>query len=126
MCTSVGQIQNGCVIKATVCRWENLAFMEKMLVYLPMPQLKILPSPNFSSRNGTPVSMLVLHYTDTLSAKDALDILCDRQAQVSSHCVVDEDGTIYSLVDEAGCAWHAGVIFWRGNRNVNNISVGIE
>lgn len=91
-----------------------------------MPQLKKVPSPNFSSRNAAPVIMLVLHYTDTLTAKDALDILLSKEKQVSSHYVVDEDGTAYSLVDEANCAWHAGVSYWRGNRNINNISVGIE
>lgn len=91
-----------------------------------MLPVKNLPSPNFNSRNGAPVSLLVLHYTDTQSAQDALDILCNKEAQVSSHYVVDFDGTVFKLVDEDDCAWHAGVSYWQGNRNVNNISVGIE
>jgi N-acetylmuramoyl-L-alanine amidase len=85
-----------------------------------------LPSPNFGSRDNAAVSMLVLHYTDTKSCKDALDILCDEKAKVSSHYVVDEDGTVYQLVKERDTAWHAGVSYWRGNKNVNNISIGIE
>jgi len=91
-----------------------------------MLPLKNMPSPNFNSRDGAVVSALVLHYTGMQSSQDALDILCDRQAQVSAHYVVDEDGTIYSLVDEADCAWHAGVSYWRGSKNINNISIGIE
>lgn len=88
--------------------------------------LNQLPSPNFGSRENAAVSMLVLHYTDTKNCKDALDILCDAKAKVSSHYVVDEDGTLYQLVKESDTAWHAGVSYWRGNKNVNDISIGIE
>lgn len=91
-----------------------------------MLQLKQLPSLNFGSRDGAPVSMLVLHYTDMKTAQDALDHLIDPQTQVSAHYLVDEDGTIYQLVNEENTAWHAGISFWRGNKNVNNISIGIE
>ena len=82
-------------------------------------------SPNFSERNAE-ISMLVMHYTGMKNAQEALDRLCDEKAQVSAHYVVDEDGTIYNLVDEEKCAWHAGVSYWRGNKNVNNISIGVE
>jgi N-acetylmuramoyl-L-alanine amidase len=91
-----------------------------------MLQIKQMPSPNFSSRNGAGISMLVLHYTGMKSAKEALDRLCNKDAKVSSHYMVDEDGSIYQLVDESNCAWHAGVSYWRGHNNVNNISIGIE
>ncbi len=85
-----------------------------------------LPSPNFSARGDAAVSMLVLHYTGMKSAADALARLCDVQAQVSAHYVIDEDGKVYQLVEEQHCAWHAGASYWRGNKNVNNISIGIE
>lgn len=84
------------------------------------------PSPNFGSRNGAEISMLVLHYTGMRTAEEALQRLCDPQAQVSAHYVVEEDGTIYRLVKEQDCAWHAGLSYWRGHKNVNNISIGIE
>lgn len=70
--------------------------------------------------------MLVLHYTDMASAQEAINRLCDPDAKVSSHYLIDEDGSIYQLVDEQHCAWHAGISYWRGHKNVNNISVGIE
>lgn len=86
-----------------------------------------LPSPNFDERPaGTPVDMLVLHYTGMPSARAALDRLTDPAAQVSAHYAIDEDGTCFRLVDERFRAWHAGRSFWRGQTNLNARSIGIE
>lgn len=70
--------------------------------------------------------MLVLHYTGMHSGAAALDRLCDPAAAVSAHYLVEEDGTVYRLVDEARRAWHAGVASWRGVTDVNSRSIGIE
>ncbi|MSO85310.1 MAG: N-acetylmuramoyl-L-alanine amidase [Rhodospirillales bacterium] len=70
--------------------------------------------------------MLVLHYTGLRTCTDALDRLCDPAAKVSAHYLIDEDGTTYALVAEDRRAWHAGVSFWRGERDVNGRSLGIE
>ena len=52
-------------------------------------------SPNHDARpDGTPIDMLVLHYTGMKSGGDALDRLCDPAAKVSSHYCIEEDGTI--------------------------------
>jgi N-acetylmuramoyl-L-alanine amidase len=75
---------------------------------------------------GVPVDMLILHYTGMKSARAALDRLRDREAKVSSHYVVDEDATVYRLVAERRRAAHAGVSYWRGRRNLNDRSIGIE
>jgi len=92
--------------------------------------IKDLPSPNFNPRqavNGAvAVRHLVLHYTGMTSCEKALDRLRDPKAEVSAHYVVDEDGTVYKLVDESLRAWHAGVAFWHGVRDINSTSVGIE
>lgn len=86
-----------------------------------------LPSPNHGARAvGKPVDMLILHYTGMQSAEAALERLCDEAAQVSAHYLIDEDGTIYRLVHEKRRAWHAGVSFWRGERDINSRSIGIE
>jgi len=89
--------------------------------------LKIIhrPSPNFDERNA-PVSLLVLHYTGMKTGAEAIARLCDAEAKVSAHYVVEENGDVYQLVDESKRAWHAGVSFWRGLRNVNANSIGIE
>ena len=70
--------------------------------------------------------MLVLHYTGMRTAAAALERLCDPAAKVSAHYLVDEDGTVWSLVDEARRAWHAGVASWRGATDINARSIGIE
>ena len=84
------------------------------------------PSPNHDSRNGAPVDILVLHYTGMQTAEEALARLCDPAAKVSAHYTIDRDGTIYAHVSESARAWHAGVSYWAGERNVNARSIGIE
>lgn len=60
------------------------------------------------------------------TAAGALARLTDPAAKVSAHYLIDEDGTVYRLVDEARRAWHAGVSEWAGERDINGISIGIE
>lgn len=73
-----------------------------------------------------PIDMLVLHYTGMTTGDEAIVRLCDPAAKVSSHYVVEEDGRVFKLVDEGRRAWHAGVSCWRGQRDINARSVGIE
>jgi N-acetylmuramoyl-L-alanine amidase len=85
------------------------------------------PSPNHDVRpDGTPVDMLVVHYTGMETGAAALERLCDPAAKVSAHYLVEEDGRVVRLVAEDRRAWHAGVAFWRGHRDVNARSIGIE
>lgn len=84
-------------------------------------------SPNFDARaEDTPIDMLVLHYTGMQSARDALTRLCDPEAGVSAHYLINEDGVVHRLVDEDKRAWHAGVAWWRGSIEINTRSIGIE
>ncbi|MBB5371926.1 N-acetylmuramoyl-L-alanine amidase [Acidocella aromatica] len=85
----------------------------------------LLPSPNVDERDAA-VEFLVLHYTGMPTAQSAIDLLRSPEAKVSSHYVVDEDGTVYCLVPEEKRAWHAGISYWRGQRLLNGASVGIE
>ncbi len=60
------------------------------------------------------------------SADAARERLTNRDAKVSAHYLVDEDGSIYGLVGEEKRAWHAGLSAWRGHSNINQRSIGIE
>jgi N-acetylmuramoyl-L-alanine amidase len=85
------------------------------------------PSLNHNERPaGKPIDMLVIHYTGMRDVESALQRLTDPAVQVSSHYLIDEAGEVYRLVDEKRRAWHAGVSYWAGERDINGISVGIE
>lgn len=83
------------------------------------------PSPNYDDRQAG-IDMLVLHYTGMKSAAEALQRMCDPEAGVSAHYMVDEDGAVYQLVPEEKRAWHAGKSSWRGKDGINHCSVGVE
>ncbi|WP_420478867.1 N-acetylmuramoyl-L-alanine amidase [Brevundimonas sp. FT23028] len=87
--------------------------------------VKDAPSPNFDARRGPP-DMLVLHYTGMQTGEAALTRLCDPDARVSAHYLVDEDGTIHRLVPEERRAWHAGRGGWQGETDCNAASIGVE
>ncbi|UIP06595.1 N-acetylmuramoyl-L-alanine amidase [Erythrobacter sp. SDW2] len=82
-------------------------------------------SPNCNDRK-LPINMVVLHYTEMKPVETALDRLCDPEAGVSAHYVISEEGEVTLLVPEDKRAWHAGVSYWRGIRDVNSASIGIE
>ena len=84
----------------------------------PKPVVAWKKSPNFSSRNGSPIRKLVYHYTTSESADGVISWLCNPSAQVSAHYVIDLEGKITQLVQDDQKAWHA-----YGN-NVD--SLGIE
>jgi len=84
------------------------------------------PSPNYEARREGPIDILVIHYTGMTSASAALERLCDPIAKVSSHYLIDEAGVVSQLVDEAARAYHAGVSWWAGTRDINSRSIGIE
>ncbi len=83
-------------------------------------------SPNYDSRDGAQVDMLVLHYTGMQTGQEALTRLCDPAAKVSAHYLVEEDGRVFRLIQESKRAWHARVASWGGKRNINARSIGIE
>ncbi len=83
------------------------------------------PSPNHDARDAA-IDMIIVHYTGMESGRAALQRLRDPAAKVSAHYLVEENGEIYRLVDEAERAWHAGVSSWRGESNINARSIGVE
>lgn len=85
---------------------------------------RALPSPNWDER-ALPVTMVVLHYTE-MERDAALQRLTDPEAKVSAHYFISEDGEVVRLVDEDKRAWHAGASYWRGHKDVNSASIGIE
>ena len=82
-------------------------------------------SPNFSKRNNK-IKYIIIHYTGTKSLLDALNIFKDENSKVSFHWLITKRGKLYKIVYEKNIAWHAGISYWKGERMLNNNSIGIE
>ena len=84
-------------------------------------------SPNHDARpEGAAIDILVLHYTGMKTADEALARLTDPASKVSAHYTIGRDGRVFAHVPEERRAWHAGISYWAGERNVNARSIGIE
>lgn len=82
-------------------------------------------SPNHDERK-LPISLIVLHYTGMQTGQAALERLCDPEAKVSAHYLVEENGQVFQLVADDRRAWHAGASYWNSILDVNSASIGIE
>jgi N-acetylmuramoyl-L-alanine amidase len=82
-------------------------------------------SPNYNQRTGQ-IKYLIMHYTGMSSGQEALERLCDEKSAVSAHYLIEEDGEVFSLVDEHRRAWHAGLSKWENDQDINDLSIGIE
>ena len=83
-------------------------------------------SPNFNKRKKNTILFIIIHYTALKNCKEAITYLCDTKNKVSTHYVISQDGKIFNLVDEKERAWHAGLSYWGGFRDINSLSIGIE
>tara|TARA_B100000029_G_scaffold145280_1_gene140475 strand:- start:1994 stop:2518 length:525 start_codon:yes stop_codon:yes gene_type:complete len=68
--------------------------------------------------------LIVIHYTETFTAKEALLVLEKRK--LSAHFVISPFGKVIQLVDTSYKAWHAGKSCFKDRRNVNDFSIGVE
>jgi N-acetylmuramoyl-L-alanine amidase len=89
-------------------------------------RMKVVKSPNYNDRSGGGVKYLIMHYTGMETGQAALQRLCDAEASVSAHYLIDLNGDVYSLVPEEKRAWHAGISQWEDDIDINDLSIGIE
>jgi N-acetylmuramoyl-L-alanine amidase len=80
-----------------------------------------------SENQDSRVLFLVLHYT-VANLPLSIKVLTARPHEVSAHYLVgdQEQPVIYQLVPEERRAWHSGPSYWRGHRQLNASSIGIE
>lgn len=82
---------------------------------------------NFNNRKqGSKIKYIIIHYTAMSNDIEALEYLCNVKNKVSSHFLINKSGKIYQLVDLEFRAWHAGVSYWKGKKDINSESIGIE
>ena len=74
-------------------------------------------SPNFNNSYIPKIKFIIIHYTALKNSKSN-SFLCDKKNKVSSHFLISQNGSIYSLVDESKRAWHAGNSFWMNAQKI--------
>lgn len=90
------------------------------------------PSPNFDDRRaGKKPAYIIMHYTGTKTAEEARDRFLDpapndKVGRIAPHYMINGDGSVLQFMPEEKRAWHAGVSFWRGETDLNSVSIGIE
>lgn len=85
-----------------------------------------LASPNFDDRKGTVIEYVILHFTGSEAPHSAIYWMSNYASKVSSHYVIEQDGSCLQLVPEKKNAWHAGKSKWKNFKNLNERSIGIE
>mgnify|MGYP000464619842 CR=1 FL=1 len=85
-------------------------------------------SPNFGlqKRGKKNIKYIIYHYTGMKNDKLAINKLTNFNSKVSCHYYIDKNGKLIQLVPDLYNAWHAGKSYWRGNKLLNNSSIGIE
>lgn len=95
--------------------------------------MEIKKSPNFSSREGHKIEMIVVHISAG-SLDSMTSWFMNTASQASSHYAVGKNGTVICYVEEKDKAWHAGrvdsptakKVQQKTGLNPNLYSVGIE
>ncbi len=83
------------------------------------------PSPNFSSREGTPIDTIVLHATGGGSVQGAMARFKSRKGNASAHFVILRNGVVLQLVELSHAAWHTSSKS-TDVPQMNQRSIGIE
>ena len=108
-----------------------------------LKEAKICFSPNCSERTSDEISLLVIHnislppgeygggfveklFTNQLDPTDHPYFSEVSNLEVSSHLLIERDGSITQFVPFNLKAWHAGVSNFQGRVNCNEFSIGIE
>jgi len=102
-----------------ICNGEKVQIDWGKTISLFHKDNKSLPSNCYANYHQTRnPTMVVTHWDAALSADSCFRIL--KKRGISSHFVIDNDGTIYQMVDTQHIGWHAGI------REVNKNSIGID
>ena len=106
-------------------------------------EAKICLSENCSERMTEEISLLVIHnislppgefgggyieklFTNSLDPNDHAYFSEIHDLKVSSHLLIERDGSLVQFVPFNKKAWHAGVSSFKGRENCNEFSIGIE
>lgn len=86
----------------------------------------LYPTQNYSRAIANDVEGVILHHTALPTLQRSLDMLTLPQNIVSTHCVIDTDGTRYILADPGIVTFHAGKSILNGRERCNEFTIGVE
>ncbi|MEQ8307993.1 MAG: N-acetylmuramoyl-L-alanine amidase [Hoeflea sp.] len=69
---------------------------------------------------------IVMHYTAGYTGSSAIQTFKSPASKVSAHLVIDRSGKVTQMMPFNKKAWHAGPSVYKGVRNLNSHSIGIE
>lgn len=114
-------------------------------VKFTLKNTRFLASPNHNDRPGdTNIDTIVIHCislppNDLSTTKYITDLFMNcldpnhhqyfskvKDLRVSSHLLIDRDGSVTQFVPFHKRAWHAGKSFYNNRSNYNDFSIGIE
>lgn len=84
------------------------------------------PTPNYDKNKINEVLGVVLHHTAEPTIEKSLSILSSPAKRVSTHVVIDTDGTRYVMADPTVVTYHAGYSILNGREGCNYFTIGIE
>lgn len=116
---------NGYRLRDTLLRTSDNRVARRSVSKPPVSNRFTANPGTFGSRGGTDIDAIALHHTGGSNASGAASAL--NGAGLSTHYIVDQDGTIYQMVGDEKRAFHAGSGSIRGDgKSVNARSIGIE
>ena len=99
-----------------ICGGTRVPIAWPKVIVMGEPGALSLPAKNIRKKAGRKPNMFVIHWDACLTSASCASVLKERGLSV--HFCLDNDGTIYQLVDCEDIAFHAGT--------VNSTSIGIE
>lgn len=86
----------------------------------------VYPTQNYSRQLVNDVEGVILHHTALPTLQASLDMLTLTKNIVSTHCIIDTDGTRYILAEPGMVTFHAGKSVLNGRERCNEFTIGVE
>lgn len=83
------------------------------------------PTQHKSSRGIHRPTMIVIHGDAGRTDLGTISWIASPGSRVSYHYLIGRDGTVYQFVADTSKAWHAGESEWRGESDLNRVSIGV-
>ena len=71
------------------------------------------------------IKYVIITDSENPSLKSLKNMMKKGDIKASYHYIIGVDGTVEKIINEENIAWHAGRSEWKGEKNLNPISIGI-